>query len=116
MRVSLPGGVLLLAVLGLAQVALPRVAAAEEIAEDLAARLTPAQQRAYLAYRAGRTKFDRETRAYWRRADAKRRRDLNHATQQPPGPITGRRRRRNATPAILRIGSDCPHALRPRRP
>jgi hypothetical protein len=48
------------------------VAATQELPDDLAARLTPAQQRTYIDYRAARTKFDRETRAYWTKVDAKR--------------------------------------------
>jgi hypothetical protein len=69
--------VLIAGALGLAQIILPNVAGAEEIAEDLAARLTPAQQRAYIAYRTARTKFDRESRTYWHRVDVKR--DLRKA-------------------------------------
>jgi hypothetical protein len=49
----------------------------EEIGADLAARLTPAQQKIYEAYRAARGPFDREFRAYWRAVDAKR--DLRRA-------------------------------------
>jgi hypothetical protein len=48
------------------------VATAEEIPADLASRLTPEQQRAYLAYRAARAQFAREHRVYWTRVDAKR--------------------------------------------
>jgi hypothetical protein len=42
------------------------------IAPDLAQRLTPAQQQAYLAYRDARAVFDRQLRAYWRKVEAKR--------------------------------------------
>lgn len=45
---------------------------AQEIGADLAARLTPAQQQTYLAYRQARTKFEREHGAYWKRVEAKR--------------------------------------------
>jgi hypothetical protein len=69
--------VLMAGALGFGQCVLPSVATAEEIAPDLAERLTPAQQRAYLAYRAARTKFDRENRVYWHRVDVKR--DLRKA-------------------------------------
>jgi hypothetical protein len=48
------------------------VAATQELPGDLASRLTPAQQRAYLDYRTARTKFERETRAHWTKVDAKR--------------------------------------------
>ena len=41
-----------------------QVVRAEEIRSELAARLTPAQQRAYVAYRTARTKFEREHRDY----------------------------------------------------
>jgi hypothetical protein len=47
-------------------------ATTEEIGADLAARLTPEQQRAYLAYRTARAKFEREHSAYWKRVEAKR--------------------------------------------
>jgi hypothetical protein len=43
-----------------------------QIAPELAQRLSPAQQQAYLAYREARGAFDREHRAYWRKVDAKR--------------------------------------------
>lgn len=46
---------------------------AAEIAPELAERLTPAQQRTYIAYRAARTAFERGHRAYWRAVEAKRR-------------------------------------------
>lgn len=60
--------------LGLALVvtAFTHSATAEEISSDLASRLTPAQQRAYVAYRTARSKFDREHREYWNRVEAKR--------------------------------------------
>jgi hypothetical protein len=48
------------------------VAYAEEVQPDLAARLTPAQQRAYIAYRTARSKFQREHSAYWNAVEAKR--------------------------------------------
>ncbi len=66
--------------LGLALLALAttgHIATAEEIGADLAARLTPDQQRAYIAYRAARSKFDREHQTYWNRVEAKR--DLRKA-------------------------------------
>jgi hypothetical protein len=47
-------------------------AQAQEVGGDLAARLTPAQQQAYLAYRLARSKFEREHRTYWNRVEAKR--------------------------------------------
>jgi hypothetical protein len=58
--------------LAVALLAPTRVAGAEEIPADLASRLTPAQQRAYAAYRTARHKFDRESRIYWHRVEAKR--------------------------------------------
>ncbi len=48
------------------------VAATQDLPEDLAARLTPAQQRAYIDYRAARGAFDRDTRTYWSKVEAKR--------------------------------------------
>ena len=51
---------------------MPQVARAEEIQPDLAARLTPVQQRAYVAYRTASSKFEREHRAYWTAVEAKR--------------------------------------------
>lgn len=68
-------GLLVACALGVAAAALstmPQVARAEEIQPDLAARLTPAQQRAYVAYRTARSKFEREHRAYWSSVEAKR--------------------------------------------
>ena len=50
----------------------PCDARAQEIATDLAAKLTPAQRATYLAYTKARTQFDRVHRAYWTRVDAKR--------------------------------------------
>jgi hypothetical protein len=50
----------------------PTDGAQSKIPAELAARLTPAQQQAYLAYREARTAFDGEHRAYWRKVDAKR--------------------------------------------
>lgn len=50
---------------------------AEEISPDLASRLSPAQQSAYVAYRTARSKFDREHSAYWNKVEAKR--DLRRA-------------------------------------
>ncbi len=66
-------------VLGLALVLalITPVAATQELPDDLAARLSPAQQGAYIAYRTARSKFDRETRAYWSKVEAKR--DLRKA-------------------------------------
>ncbi|MBX9590021.1 MAG: hypothetical protein K2X43_12000 [Hyphomonadaceae bacterium] len=55
----------------------PGASTEEDIASDLASRLTPAQQRAYVAYRTARSKFDREHRVYWNRVEAKR--DLRKA-------------------------------------
>jgi hypothetical protein len=43
-----------------------------KVEPELAQRLTPAQQEAYLAYREARTAFDRQHRAYWRKVEAKR--------------------------------------------
>lgn len=57
--------------------ALTHAATAEEISPDLASRLTPAQQRAYVAYRTTRGKFDRTYRTYWNRVESKR--DLRKA-------------------------------------
>jgi hypothetical protein len=45
---------------------------AEEIGPDLAARLTPAQQQVYVAYRTARAKYERELRTYWSRVEDKR--------------------------------------------
>jgi len=47
-------------------------ARATEISQELAARLTPAQQQLYLAYREARAQFDKQYRAYWTRIEAKR--------------------------------------------
>jgi len=63
--------------LALALSTIAHVAAAQEIGADLAARLTPDQQRAYIAYRTARSKFDREHHVYWNKVDAKR--DLRKA-------------------------------------
>jgi len=68
-------GLLVACALGVAAAALstiPQVARAEEIQPDLAARLTPAQQRAYVAHRTARNKFEREHSAYWNKVEAKR--------------------------------------------
>ncbi len=46
--------------------------ASRNVEPELAQRLTPAQQEAYLAYREARTAFDRQHRAYWRNVEAKR--------------------------------------------
>jgi hypothetical protein len=43
-----------------------------QVPAELAQRLTPEQQRTYLAYRAARGAYEREHRAYWRKVDAKR--------------------------------------------
>ena len=71
---------------GPAAVAKPATAdgASSKIPAELAQRLTPAQQEAYLAYREARTAFDGQARAYWRKVDSKRdarkaRRLLGHA-------------------------------------
>lgn len=48
------------------------VARAAEINAELAARLTPPQQRAYLAYREARSVFDKAHQAYWARVETKR--------------------------------------------
>lgn len=56
---------------------LASTATAEEIGPDLASRLTPTQQRTYVAYRTARSKFDREHRTYWNSVEAKR--DLRKA-------------------------------------
>jgi hypothetical protein len=45
---------------------------ATEIKAELAARLTPAQQRTYLAYREARDAFERAHRTYWSKVNAKR--------------------------------------------
>lgn len=58
--------------LALAMAPLPRAVGAEEVGPDLASRLNPAQQRAYVAYRIARSQFEREHRAYWNRVEAKR--------------------------------------------
>lgn len=47
-------------------------AGAGEISADLAARFSPDQQRAYVAYRTARTRFEREHNSYWRSVEAKR--------------------------------------------
>lgn len=47
--------------------------AAQQIAPELARRLTPAQQQAYLAHRTARSAFEKKRRAYWRKVEAKRR-------------------------------------------
>lgn len=47
-------------------------AGAAEISQELAARLTPAQQQLYLAYRAARAQHDKLHRTYWARIEAKR--------------------------------------------
>jgi hypothetical protein len=69
---------------------------AAEISQELATRLTPAQQQLYLAHRAARAQFDKQHRTYWARIEAKRqarraRRMLGQAptpddyiTTQPP--------------------------------
>ena len=46
--------------------------ASSRILPELALRLTPAQQEAYVAYREARAAFDQQLRAYWRKVDAKR--------------------------------------------
>jgi hypothetical protein len=46
--------------------------ARSKIFPELAQRLTPAQQGVYLAYREARSTYERETRAYWRKVEAKR--------------------------------------------
>lgn len=58
--------------LGLALVLTAPVAATQDLPQDLAARLTPAQQRAYVAYRTARGAFDRESRKYWNQVEGKR--------------------------------------------
>jgi hypothetical protein len=47
-------------------------AKAEQIATELAQRLTPAQQQLYLAYRAAVSAHEQRHRAYWRRVESKR--------------------------------------------
>lgn len=47
-------------------------ASTEEISPDLAARLTPEQQRSYIAYRTARARFQREHDTYWKQVEAKR--------------------------------------------
>ncbi|HEY7549756.1 MAG TPA: hypothetical protein VH913_09600, partial [Hyphomicrobiaceae bacterium] len=47
-------------------------AAAPGIAPELARRLTPEQQGVYLAWRDARGAFERQSRAYWRKVEAKR--------------------------------------------
>ena len=61
-----------LAALPAATAATAQVSAAQKIGPDLAARLTPAQQRTYLDYLAARSGYEREHRAYWRKVEAKR--------------------------------------------
>lgn len=72
-------GLLVACALGVAAAisSIPHGARAEEIQPDLAARLTPAQQRTYAAYRTARSNFEREHRAYWNSVEAKR--DLRRA-------------------------------------
>lgn len=72
-------GILIACALGVAATisSIPHVAHAEEIQPDLAARLTPTQQRTYVAYRTARSKFEREHRAYWGSVEGKR--DLRRA-------------------------------------
>ena len=53
---------------------------AEAIGAELAARLTPAQQEVYLAYRTARGSYDREHRTYWKKVEAKR--DARRARRQ----------------------------------
>ena len=42
------------------------------LSAELAERLTPAQQKTYLAYHAARDAYERAHRAYWRKVEAKR--------------------------------------------
>src|SRR5262245_19566013 len=60
--------------LGLVIAVLPAAHASDtqDISGYLAARLTPAQQQAVLAYRLARSKFEGEHRAYWNRVESKR--------------------------------------------
>ncbi len=44
----------------------------QELAKELAAKLTPAQRETYLAWRKARAHFDRQHKAYWQRVEAKR--------------------------------------------
>jgi hypothetical protein len=61
-----------LAVLPAMSAAAAQVATTPPIAPELAKRLTPAQQQAYLAHRGARTAFDKQHGAYWRKVEAKR--------------------------------------------
>src|SRR5262245_39542389 len=77
-------GTALIAALIVAQIAnallAPAAAAQQGASEEpavklpaaLAERLTPAQQRIYLAYREARSTFEHATRAYWRKVEGKR--------------------------------------------
>jgi hypothetical protein len=44
----------------------------QELAKELAAKLTPPQREIYLAYRQAKAQFDRQHRAYWQRVESKR--------------------------------------------
>jgi hypothetical protein len=66
------GALLVLASLGPAAAAQGMDDTAGHVAQELAGRLTPAQQRVYLAYQAAHAAYERETRAYWHRVEAKR--------------------------------------------
>jgi hypothetical protein len=51
---------------------MPAGVRAQQLPEELAAKLTPAQQELYLEYRKARVAHERRHRAYWRRIEAKR--------------------------------------------
>lgn len=75
----------LIASLGtLAIILVPALAASPAGAQELAAKLTPAQRQIYEDYRRGRDAFEAKLRTYWARVDAKRdARRAKHMLAQP---------------------------------
>jgi len=75
----------LIASLGtLAIILVPALAASQVGAQELAAKLTPAQRQIYEDYRRGRDAFEAKLRTYWARVDAKRdARRAKHMLAQP---------------------------------
>jgi hypothetical protein len=75
----------LIASLGtLAIILVPALAASPAGAQELAAKLTPAQRQIYEDYRRGRDAFEAKLRTYWARVDAKRdARRAKHLLAQP---------------------------------
>ena len=73
----------LIASLGtLAIILVPALAASPAGAQELAAKLTPAQRQIYEDYRRGRDAFEAKLRTYWARVDAKR--DARRAKHMRP--------------------------------